>query len=160
MTFGNRSMFGHTFLRIMVKMSVIDKRTRCYGTKQKLYVAEIHTIKAIKENEGVSVTGLAQLLGVTKGAVSQLLAKLARKGMIVKRVDADNLSRLGLSLTPEGEIAYAYHEKLHAEYERIFGDILADATEENKAFLRRLLSALEARIDRERENAKQEEHHA
>ncbi len=142
-------MVGQTFLRIMVKLGDIDKQTRRYGTDETLHIAEIHTIKAIKENTGISVTGLARLMGVTKGAVSQTIAKLARKGMIIKQVDQDNLSRLGLTLTPKGETAYAYHEKLHDEYERIFRDLLKAATEENKAFVRELLCKLESRIDKE-----------
>ena len=70
-------------LRVVTKLSDIDGKTRNYGTDQPLFNAEIHMIKSIKENEGIHVTGLADMLGVTKGAVSQIIQKLERKGMIV-----------------------------------------------------------------------------
>ena len=53
-------------------------------------------IKSIKENEGIHVTGLAEMLGVTKGAVSQIIMKIEKKKMIVKDTDPRNLSRLVL----------------------------------------------------------------
>ena len=60
--------------------------------------------------------------------------KLEGKGMIVKDTDPGNLSRLMLKLTPKGEIAYLYYEKLHQEFDRLFHVALENATEENKAF--------------------------
>jgi len=112
-----------------------------------LYEAEIHMIKAIKENEGIHVTGLADILGVTKGAVSQIIIKLERKGMIVKDTDPRNLSRLRISLTPKGETAYLNHEKLHGEFDRLFYSVLQNAAEDNKLFLSNFLESLEKQID-------------
>lgn len=152
LNFKNRTKLSYTFLRIVAKLTNLDSRTRYYGTNQPLYEAEIHIIKAIKENEGISVTGLAQILGVTKGAISQMLRKLTRKGMIVKDVAPDNLSRLILRLSEKGEIAYTCHEKLHETYELAFQSLLADATEENKLFLKAFLDNLEGWIDREEKN--------
>jgi DNA-binding MarR family transcriptional regulator len=129
------------------KLLEVDKKTRYYGTDEPLFEAEIHMIKSIKENEGIHVTGLAEKLGVTKGAVSQIIMKLARKGMIAKDKDINNQSRLILTLTPKGETAYLYHEKFHQEFDSFIEDILKDASEENKAFLKRFLDLLEIKID-------------
>ena len=104
-------------------------------------------IKSIKENEGIHVTGLADMLGVTKGAVPQIIMKLEHKGMIIKDTDPRNLSRLVLRLTSKGEIAYLHHEKLHQEYDELFNGILENATGENKAFLKSFLNLLDERID-------------
>ncbi len=147
MKFKNRTRISYTFLRVMTKLSEMDRKLRRYGTDQPLYEAEIHMIKSIKENEGIHVTGLADMLDVTKGAVSQIIAKLERKGMIVKELDPGNLSRLSLRLTPKGETAYAGHEALHREFDDLFASALDSADEENKAFLKRFLDDLDARID-------------
>ncbi|AWI05958.1 MarR family winged helix-turn-helix transcriptional regulator [Clostridium drakei] len=147
MKFKNRNKISYTFLRIVSKISEFDKKTRYYGTDEPLYEAEIHMIKSIKENEGIHVTGLADMLGVTKGAVSQIIMKLDRKGMIIKDTDPRNQSRLLLRLTSKGEIAYKNHEKLHKKYEEIFDDLLENAAEENKTFFRELLNSLEKQID-------------
>jgi DNA-binding MarR family transcriptional regulator len=143
----NRTKVSYTFLRVVTKLSEIDRKTRHYGTDQPLYHAEIHMIKAIKENEGIHVTGLADVLGVTKGAVSQIVQKLERKGMIVKDTDPNNLSRLVLNLSPKGETAYHHHEALHGEFDGLFNVALENASEENKAFLYGFLNSLDEKID-------------
>ncbi len=147
MKFKNRTKMSYTFLRIVTKISVLDRKTRYYGTDHPLYEAEIHMIKSIKENEGIHVTGLADMLGVTKGAVSQIIMKLEHKGMIIKDTDPRNLSRLVLGLTSKGETAYLHHEKLHQKYDELFNGILENATEENKAFLKSFLNSLDEQID-------------
>lgn len=147
MKFKNNKKISYIFLRIVIKLFQLDKKTRYYGTDQSLYEAEIHMIKSIKENEGIHVTGLADMLGVTKGAVSQIIMKLERKGMIIKETDPNNLSRLVLRLTQKGNIAYLHHENLHREFEELFISILENATEKNIEFLKSFLSTLEDQID-------------
>jgi len=147
MKFKNRTKMSYTFLRIVTKISELDRKTRYYGTDHPLYEAEIHMIKSIKENEGIHVTGLADMLGVTKGAVSQIIMKLEHKGMIIKDTDPHNLSRLVLRLTSKGETAYLHHEKLHQKYDELFNGTLENATEENKAFLKSFLNSFEEQID-------------
>jgi len=139
---------SYTFLRVVSKIISLDKKTKYYGTDYPLHDAEIHMIKSIKENEGIHVTGLAYMLDVTKGAVSQIIKRLEQKGMIVKDADPRNLSRLLLRLTPKGEVAYLNHEALHQDLDAIFNDALEDASDENKAFLRNMLDSLERDIDK------------
>jgi len=143
----NKTKISYTLLRVMNKLFEVDKKTRSYGTDKQLYEAEIHMIKSIKENEGIHVTGLAEILGVTKGAVSQILIKLDKKGMLIKDKDINNQSRLVLKLTPKGELAYIHHEKLHQEFDDLVNGILRDASEEKKLFLKNFLKALETGID-------------
>lgn len=143
----NREKPSYTFLRLMVEFSEFDKKTRCYGTDTPLYEAEIHTIKAIEENEGIHATGLAEILGVTKGAVSQILNRLEAKGMIVKNVDSKNLSKLSLKLTSKGKTAYLNHQKLHHDYDELFEAALDGATEHDREFLKRFLQSLELKFN-------------
>lgn len=142
-------------MRIVSKISNLDRKIRYYGTDHPLYEAEIHMIKSIKENEGIHVTGLADMLGVTKGAVSQIIMKLEHKGMIIKDTDPRNLSRLVLRLTSKGETAYLHHEKLHQKYDELFNVVLENATEEKKTFLKNFLNSLDEQIDtfKEEENS-------
>jgi DNA-binding MarR family transcriptional regulator len=147
MKFKNRTKTSYTFLRIASKIAELDKKTRHYGTDQALYNAEIHLIKCIKENEGIHVIGLADMLGVTKGAVSHILMKLERKGMVIKATDPRNLSRLMLRLTSKGETAYLHHEKLHQKYDELFEVALKKTTVENKVLLKSFLNSLEEQID-------------
>ena len=144
----NRHKISYALLRLSTKISEMECTVRNYGTGTPIYEAEIHMIKAIKENEGIHVTGLAEQLGVTKGAVSQIIAKLDKKEMIVKEQDAGNLSRLALRLSAKGETAYLHHEKLHGEFDRLVADVLVTASEKDRAFLVQFFAALEEKVDR------------
>lgn len=74
-----------------------------YGTGEDYTHLEVHTLKHIAENSGITVTELAKNFGKTKGAVSQLLKKIENKGLIYRQVDLDNDSRLNLFLTEKGK---------------------------------------------------------
>ena len=147
MKFSNRTKLSYIFLRVITKLSALDHKSRYYGTDQSLHHAEIHMIKSIRENEGIHVTGLADLLGVTKGAVSQILQKLSRKGMIVKDHDAHNRSKFVLRLTQKGETAYQNHEALHREFDAFFYTTLENASDGETAFLFDFLNAMDQKID-------------
>jgi DNA-binding MarR family transcriptional regulator len=126
----------------------IDKKTRYYGTDVPLFYAEIHLIKAIKENEGIHITGLARYLEVTKGAVSQMLMKLEKKGFVVKEKDPGNQSRFLLKLTPKGETAHLNHMRLHQEFDEIINDLFKDQDQANMEFLRHFLARLIEKMER------------
>jgi len=143
----NRTKISYSLLRVAWKLFEVDKRTRYYGTNEQLYEAEIHMIKAIRENKDIHVTGLADKLGVTKGAVSQITMKLQKKGMISKDKDASNLSRIVLKLTPKGETAYIAHEKLHQKFNETVDKILAGVSVEKIVFLKKFLNSIENKID-------------
>lgn len=138
---------SYTLLRIAEKLYQLNAQTRNYGTDEKLFNAEIHMIKLIKENQGACVTRLSEILEVTKGAVSQIMMKLEKKGMIIKNKDLNNLSRLIPRLTPKGEIAYKRHEELHEKFNIILKNTLEDASDNEKAFLNSFLHSLENGID-------------
>ena len=142
----NKTRISYLLLRVVYDLFEVDKKTRYYGTDKPLFEAEIHMIKAVRENEGIHVTGLAEKLSVTKGAVSQMIMKLQKKGMIIKSRDIHNQSRLMLHLTAKGEAAYLHHEMLHREYDAFINDILRDATEENREFLKGFLVSVSSRL--------------
>ncbi len=138
-----KNKISYSLLRIITKFDEIDKQTRYYGTDTPLFSAEINMLRIIKENEGIHITGIADKLGVTKGAVSQIVNKLHQKGLIKKETDSCNQSKLVLSLTPKGEIAEANHEEFHNRFDLLIDSIIKDASEENVAFLRDFLNSFE-----------------
>ena len=96
--------------------------------------------------------GLADILGVTKGAVSEILKKLERKALVKKEVDEHNLSRYLLSLTEKGEKAHKIHMHYHDIIDSMVEDELQNATESEIQFLSNFLSALIDRIENFDEN--------
>lgn len=52
-----------------------------YGTGDLISMVEVHTLTAIEDNPGISVTELALMWNRTKGAISQTVTKLEKKVM-------------------------------------------------------------------------------
>lgn len=136
-----------SLLRVVYKFFEIDKKTRYYGTNVPLFPSEIHMINKIKQNEGIHVTGLANILNVTKGAVSQIIMKLEKKGLIQKEKDINNQSRLVLKLTSKGETAYQNHERFHKKIEAMVNEIIKDASKEEAKLFKAVLITLEERLE-------------
>jgi DNA-binding MarR family transcriptional regulator len=142
----NKEMISYKLLKVFQKISVINGKTRHYGTDQLLYEAEMRIIKAIRENEGIHVTALADMLGITKGAVSHSLIQLQKKGVILKQPDSTNQSRLLLKLTDKGETAYQNHEKLHEGFDFAIEALLKNESSEFKSSLDQFLVKLDGTI--------------
>lgn len=71
-----------------------------------LYPSEVHLMLVIKNQISTNATNIAKQLGLTKGAVSQTLSRLEKKGIILKTKDPYNKNELNLSLTDFGKKTY------------------------------------------------------
>jgi len=70
-----------------------------------LHPSELHLLLAIKDEPEANATKLAGRLGVTKGAVSQLLKKLEAKGVIEKTSDPAQKNEITSTFTRLGKAA-------------------------------------------------------
>lgn len=139
--------FRNVFLRIVSKYKMLENRPQDYGTGV-LFPVEIHTIDMIGNNPGINVTELAELMGVTKGAVSQQIKKLEKKGCIRRVKRPGNQKEVILELEEMGWTAYNGHQAFHARYD---DDAIADfgsMTPEQVDFLIDFLARIEANADR------------
>lgn len=100
---------------ITAKMASMHEPAFDFGTGVPLYRSEIHTIKCIGDNPGINITGLAENMGVTKGAVSQTINKLLDKGLVVKASADDNAREILPQLTELGLNGYKQHELFHMQ---------------------------------------------
>jgi DNA-binding MarR family transcriptional regulator len=101
------------FVRIINKYNALEKNPFDYGCGEKLYPSEIHTIEAIGKHPDVHMAEIANVLGVTRGAVQQTAGKLLKKGLVEKLMAEDDKKKVYLSLTPKGKIAFQGHEEYH-----------------------------------------------
>lgn len=138
-----RELIGEQLLNVMAEFTERDAQSRFFGTDTLLYHSEIHLLAFIKEHPCLHAARIARLLGLTRGAVSQTLARLAEKGLIVKQRDPENCRRVLLSLTEKGRTACKNHEVLHRHYEQLISGILESADESRLSFLRDFLEQLE-----------------
>lgn len=102
------------FGKILNLSAQIEKTPRTFGTDELLTASEIHLIEMIgSTQDSPSVTDLAHHMNVTKGAVSQSLKKLEKKGLTRKEPDPENLSRAIVELTSKGQVAFYAHKHWH-----------------------------------------------
>lgn len=102
-------------LRISKKYQRIEKMPILVSEGVEITTQEAHTIQAVGEQENISVTGVALHFGVTKSAASQVVARLAKKGFLLKGQALDNNKELQLTLTELGWRAFHAHEQFHGE---------------------------------------------
>jgi len=142
----NDIKISKTFFRVASKFSEIDQKSECELNDESYVNTEMRIVSVIKEHEGIHVSGIADILGITKGAVSQELLKLEKRGLVIKERDETNQSRLLLKLTDKGEKLYDVHRAFHHELDELIADTLKGATEDNKLFLKNFLDSVEHKI--------------
>jgi DNA-binding MarR family transcriptional regulator len=106
--------------RLIMQLRKLEDTPRSFGEAGVLTPSEIHTIDAIGCDEGLLMSELARRLGITKGAVTQIVDRLETKAL-VKRSPHPAIARgIIVSLTETGMIAYNAHLELHmAFYDRL-----------------------------------------
>ena len=101
--------------KVIVMMESMHTPSLSFGTGVLMHTKEIHTVQAIGRHPGINVTKLAENAGVTKGAVSQTINKLVRKGLVRKTHLPGNNKEIILELTNLGQIGFQNHEKFHMD---------------------------------------------
>ncbi|MCG6908873.1 MAG: MarR family winged helix-turn-helix transcriptional regulator [Deltaproteobacteria bacterium] len=137
------------FMRIVDLAGKLEKMPRRFGTGEALKSREIHLIEIIGDhNEALSVTDLSGLLGITKGAVSQNLKRMEKKGFTLKNSDPQNSSRSIVRLTSKGKTAYYAHRYWHENMDGGFKAYFTDLDAEKIDFLFDFIDKVEDFIKR------------
>ena len=135
------------FDRVVTVMESMHAPALSFGTGVAMYRREIHTIQAIGKNPGINITALAEHMGVTKGAVSQTITKLSKKGLLCKTYAPGNAKIVVLELTDLGWIGFRNYEKFHMEALNIARDYFGDRLEEKFDAIEAVMTDLNAILD-------------
>jgi DNA-binding MarR family transcriptional regulator len=146
-----RAELGAILLRIFNKFLENQKLARHYGLEERLYPAEMHLLALIGSRPGAGVTELAELGGVTKGAISQIAQKLVKKRLITKDRDPDNGTRVIFQLTNKGKVAFYSHARMHDEVDRELFDYVEQLKPTQFRTIQRFLTLVEDGIDKRSE---------
>ena len=140
------NFFENTY-RIINKYNQKTKTAKHYGTEDLLYSAEVHMIEIIVSHESITTTKLAEVLGITKGAVYQVTRKLSDKNMIIKEPSAEKNNEVLISLTEKGQTVFEYHQNMHKEMLVKLDFILNDLPEESKNAMGRMIRVIEESLE-------------
>lgn len=133
--------------RLINKYNQKAKTAKHYGTEDLLYSAEVHMIETIGSYETITTTKLAEKLGITKGAVSQITRKLLEKNLIMKIPSGEKVNEVLILLTDKGRIVYSYHQSMHERMLRKIDLILCDLSEEGIMALDKMIQVIDESLD-------------
>jgi len=135
----------HDQFNTIVKLAQkLENMPRKFGTDEPLTATEIHLVEIIGDNsENLSVTDLSNVLGVTKGAISQNLKRLEKKQLILKQEDPYNVSRSIVKLTSKGKTAYYAHRHWHETMDGGFKAYFIKLDQDRIDFLIEFMSRVE-----------------
>ena len=102
-------------MKMMNQMNRLESRPRLFGTDVPIYRSEIHTITAIGDNPGRNVTELAEILGIAKPSVTEIVQKIEGKGLIERYKLPANRKEVRIRLTRKGVTAYQGHIEYHTD---------------------------------------------
>ncbi|MFT4143531.1 MAG: MarR family transcriptional regulator [Mobilitalea sp.] len=91
------------------------KKPKDYGNGVLLYHAEVQLLDIIARYPSDNVSALSERLGITKGAITQMVEKLRQKELIETVKREDNKKEKYFCLTDKGEISIQGHQQLHQQ---------------------------------------------
>ncbi|HXP95573.1 MAG TPA: MarR family transcriptional regulator [Telmatospirillum sp.] len=124
---------------VINRLIFLEKRFVFRQDGLSLHPSELHVLMAVRSEPESNATRLAERLGVTKGAVSQVLKRLEGKGVIVKHVDSSQKNEVTVSFTPSGrKVLESFLAQRGATQQR-FHAYLSSLSETEGRTLRRFL---------------------
>lgn len=102
-TYTNLNNKYHKLYQFVMNYSeYIYSRHDYANNKVPLTMVEVHTLSYIEDHPGVTATELVAYWEKTKGAISQVLSKLEKTGLITKETTATNAKTKHLYITDKG----------------------------------------------------------
>lgn len=102
--------------RLIMQLRRLERQPHAFGSAGTLTPSEIHTIDAIGYDGAILMSELAARLGVTKGAITQLIDRLEAKMLVIRLPHPYDSRSSVLSLTDLGKEAYQAHEAVHNDF--------------------------------------------
>jgi DNA-binding MarR family transcriptional regulator len=135
------------FIRVTNKYNALEKIPARHGTKYDLYHSERHILDTIGDRPGLNVTELAGVVGVTKGAISQIVRKLESKGFARRYKKSTNDKEVFIELTRAGTGIHETRRKINKETVMPLVEELERYPDDKVAFLVSMFRWLDAFMD-------------
>jgi len=107
---------------------------------------ECHVIDCIERNAMSNTTAIAKRLNITKGGISKITTKLIKKNLIEAYRVTNNQKEIYYQLKPLGRKVFELHEILHKEAEEVLINFFSAYSQDELAFVSRLLGDITAAI--------------
>lgn len=124
------------------KLTSLDRRRNIFYKDIKLYPSEIHLLLFVYHIQDKNITQIADHLGLTKGAISQTLSRLNRKGIIIKETEPSQKNQLHIQFTDKGKILMEHVNEFRSLLETEFLNYLESKSIEEKQLISDFLDTM------------------
>lgn len=80
-----------------------------------LTLPQMHTLEILGSSGRLRMKELAEKMGITTGALTVLVDRLVRAGLVARRPNQDDRRSIRVELTPAGERHFRRHHQLHLQ---------------------------------------------
>jgi DNA-binding MarR family transcriptional regulator len=136
-----------TWMRIRNKMDLMEHMTQYFGLEEPFHLSEIHTIQAIGNTPENNIRTIADILGVTPSAASQVVTRLTKRGLVNKVRGVRNEKEVSIELTDNGWIAFKNHEQVHRKIFEQISERIGPLNEKDRVIIGRIFSSFESVYD-------------
>ncbi len=128
--------------RVTNRLVFLEKRYVFRLGGLRLHPSELHVLLAIRREPAANATLLAKRLGITNGAVSQVMNRLVAKRIITKHADPGRKNEVTAAFTKLGDKALTTFFDERAGMSAQWHAHLASLSEHEKKTLRRFLELM------------------
>jgi len=129
--------------RVINRLIFLEKRSVFKHGILRLYPSEIHLMQVLNETPDLNAGKMAQRLGISNGAVSQTLARLERKKIIIKTKDPALKNELTVTFTESGKAAIQGFEREQVSAIDAFSGYLSGLSNNDINIIEHFLSHME-----------------
>lgn len=113
--------------RLILQLQRLERNPRTFGKAGTLTPSEIHAVDAIGEDGNVLMSHIGERLGITKGAITQIISRLEKKEIVFRTSHPEDSRAVLISLTEKGVVAFRAHMELHQNfYQKLSKQLNAD----------------------------------
>ncbi len=138
----NNSELVNKIFETISKLTFLDRRRKITYQEVRLYPSEIHLLLFIYHIQDANVTKIAERLGLTKGAISQTLSRLYKKGIILKRTEPSKKNQVHVQFTNEGKMLMEHVIEFRNSLETKYLNFLESKSDEEKQTISDFLDTL------------------
>ncbi len=139
--------FLELLTRVLNKALARESTPRYINNNEPLYRTELHVIDAVGSHPESNLTALAEILGVTKGAVSQKVRILEKKQYITRYWNPDNRKEVFFELTPKGKVIFDEHKEFHRQFNKRLFNALENIDEKDLLTVINVFKAIENHLE-------------
>ncbi len=137
----DRKLMGRILDSIAI-LNSLDKKRVVTHEGEKLHPSEILLLMHLFHVQNTNVIAIAAKMGLTKGAISQTLKRLKKKGLISKEMYPEKKNELSIQFTEKGDLLMAVLNKSKKSLERKYLRYIKTLSEKDKQVVSEFLDKM------------------